>query len=231
MIKKPRHDVVANKVGHIFNDPKLLTLALTHRSVGSTNNERLEFLGDSILNFSIAEQLFRKFPKAKEGELSRLRASLVRGETLAEIALEWSLGQHLILGEGELKSGGFRRASILADAVEAILGAIYEDAGMNAAVDRVQAWFSSRLDEISLESNVKDAKSQLQEWLQSRKNPLPIYEVAGLEGEAHCQAFTVTCTVSNANKTTSATAANRKQAEKEAAQKMLESLKVVDKNV
>lgn len=217
-------DVLGRQLGYAFSDPNLLKRALSHRSFGANNNERLEFLGDSILNFIIAQRLFEKFPSAKEGELSRLRASLVKGETLAKVAKELNLGEFLLLGEGELKSGGFRRASILADAVEAIIGAIYLDSDMPTVVERVYSWFSDRIDNITLEDDARDAKSQLQEWLQARKLPLPVYEVVATEGEAHNQTFTVTCSVSVLAEATKAVASNRKHAEKQAAKLMIKQL-------
>lgn len=208
-----------------FRDSGLLRTALTHRSFGAANNERLEFLGDSILNLVIAEALFFKFPNASEGDLSRLRASLVKGDTLAEIANEMELGVHLSLGEGELKSGGFRRPSILADAVEAIIGAVYLDASMDAAKTLVLAWFAERLKTISLVSSEKDPKTQLQEWLQAKKHPLPEYEVIQVEGESHNQLFTICCRVKAVAEPTVASASSRKNAEKEAASLMLEKIR------
>lgn len=204
-----------------FSDSNLLFTALTHRSVGAANNERFEFLGDSILNLVIAEALFFRFPNASEGDLSRLRASLVRGDTLADIASEMELGAHLNLGEGELKSGGFRRPSILADAVEAIIGAIYLDASMDVAKNVVLLWFAERLQNISLVSSEKDPKTQLQEWLQARKQPLPEYDVVQVEGESHSQVFTIRCQVKSVTAPTVARACSRKGAEKEAASLML----------
>ncbi len=216
-----------DQLGYKFKDPALLQTAVTHRSYGAGNNERLEFLGDSILNFTIAEALFKKFPQAPEGDLSRLRALLVKGETLAEIARYLGLGQYLRLGEGELKSGGSERSSILADSVEAIIGAIYLDSGFEIARVCVLGWFSSRLEGISLAAYDKDPKTELQEWLQARKQPLPRYEVVKIEGEAHRQQFTVSCTVSLAQEPEIATAASRRGAEKEAATLMLNRLGVL----
>lgn len=187
---------LCRRLGYEFQSLDRLTLALTHRSVsGKKNNERLEFLGDSILNFIIAEALYEKFPEAKEGELSRLRAHLVQGKTLAEIAKEMELGDYIRLGTGELKSGGHRRASILADAVEAIIGAIYQESGMDPTRDIVLAWYQSRLAQVTLENTGKDAKTRLQEFLQSRQQTLPNYEVIDIKGNAHNQSFTVMCEV------------------------------------
>jgi len=186
---------LCRQLGYFFADFGLLELALTHRSFGGRNNERLEFLGDSILNYIIAEELFHRFEKANEGELSRLRASLVKGETLAEVAREFHLGDYLKLGAGELKSGGFRRDSILEDAVEAIIGAIYLDAGMDTCREHILNWFTSRLDATSLKVVTKDAKTRLQEYLQARKHALPQYDVIDISGEPHDQTFHIHCLI------------------------------------
>lgn len=212
---------------YTFLNQSLLDNALTHRSHSATNNERLEFLGDSILNFVVAELLYLRFPQAPEGDLSRLRAALVRGESLAEISRGLSLGEYLNLGEGELKSGGFRRASILADALEAVIGAIYLDSGIESCKSFVRKWFDSRFNDLSLETGEKDPKSQLQEWLQARRKPLPIYSVAEIGGDSHNQQFTVVCSVSLLDEAATATAASRKTAEKEAALIMLKKLEQV----
>lgn len=209
----------SRRIGHEFRDPALLELALTHRSVGGANNERLEFLGDSIVNFVIGEALFKRFPAAREGQLSRLRAGLVKGQTLAVVAREFDLGECLRLGSGEMKSGGHRRDSILADALEGVIGAIYLDAGMDVARSRVLAWFGTRLEAIDLHNTQKDPKTRLQEFLQSRQQALPRYEVISVEGEAHAQTFSVECHV--AMLTTSPTlgeGASRRIAEQQAAE-------------
>ncbi|KUJ84985.1 ribonuclease III [Microbulbifer sp. ZGT114] len=204
------------RLGHQFSRPDLLQLALTHRSAGSRNNERLEFLGDSILGFTIGAALFDKFPEGREGQLSRLRAQLVSGETLAKLAREMEIGDCLRLGEGEMKSGGFRRASILADAVEALIGAIYLDAGLEAARERVLAWFASRLENLSLET-AKDPKTRLQEWLQARQRPLPEYTVVDVSGAEHAQRFVVECRVKGLSAPVRGEASSRRSAEKLAA--------------
>ena len=189
---------LGRKLGYQFQSTDQLSLALTHRSVsGKRNNERLEFLGDSILNFIIAEALYHKFPDAKEGDLSRLRAHLVQGKTLAEIAKEMELGDYLQLGVGELKSGGHRRASILADAVEAIIGAMYQEAGLDQTREVVCVWYQERLAKVNLQNTGKDAKTRLQEYLQSKQQALPCYEVTSIEGTAHNQTFTVLCRVAS----------------------------------
>ncbi|SDM57666.1 RNAse III [Franzmannia pantelleriensis] len=211
----------SRRVGHAFADIGLLELAMTHRSYGGQNNERLEFLGDSIVNFVIAEALFRRFPDAREGQLSRLRAQLVKGQTLAELAREFELGECLRLGSGEMKSGGHRRDSILADAVEAVIGAIYLDAGMDVAKARVLSWYAQRLEAIDLQDTQKDPKTRLQEFLQSRQSPLPRYEVLSVEGEAHSQTFTIECQVEMLEAATVGVGSSRRHAEQQAADKAL----------
>jgi ribonuclease-3 len=212
------------RIGYSFNDDELLTLALTHRSVGANNNERLEFLGDSILNFVIAEALYRQFPKAREGQLSRLRAQLVKGVTLAEIAIEFGLGDYLLLGSGELKSGGFRRESILADAVESIIGAIFNDTGFEASKERILHWYNSRLESLSLQDNQKDPKTRLQEFLQSRQQELPKYEVVSVEGEAHAQTFFVECVIGMLKQKSEGQGNSRRIAEQQSARQALTAL-------
>lgn len=197
--------------------------ALTHRSMHSQNNERLEFLGDSIVNFVIAEALFHEQENAKEGELSRLRASLVKGETLAQLAREFNLGDYLLLGSGELKSGGMHRDSILADAMEAIIAAMYCDAGMELCKEKIKQWFTSRLKNIS-SLKTKDPKTRLQEYLQGRGYDLPDYEVLAIEGEAHAQQFTVSCKVDKLKLNTVGKGGSRRKAEQEAAENMLATL-------
>ena len=213
-----------DRIGYPFNDAGLLELALTHRSCGSHNNERLEFLGDAALNFIVGHAIFQRLPNSKEGELSRYRANLVKGVTLTEIANELELGEHLYLGGGEMKSGGHRRASILADTVEAIIGAIYLDGGMNACEKFVLNLYKSRLDNLST-SSPKDPKTELQEFMQAGGNDLPQYEVVKISGEAHSQIFKVECHVQGLNKPTIGQGSSRRNAEKEAAQKALIVLK------
>lgn len=223
---KQNLDPLIRALGHRFADRQLLELALTHRSHGNDNNERLEFLGDSIVNFLIAEDLYQRFPQAREGQLSRLRARQVKGTTLAELAREFSLGDYLRLGSGELKSGGFRRESILADALEAVIGAIYLDAGMDVTRQRVLGWFDSRLQGLSLSDTQKDPKTRLQEFLQSRQRPLPRYEVIHVEGEAHAQLFTVECVIDQLDYRPLGIGSSRRFAEQEAAEKALQALEV-----
>lgn len=210
---------IQSLLGHVFHDPTWLELALTHRSVsGSRNNERLEFLGDAILNFVIADYLFQRFPREKEGRLSRLRSSLVKQETLALVARDLALGDFLLLGPGELKSGGFRRDSILADTVEALLGAIYRDTGnVSVCAERIHAWFGDRLTMAGEEQVLKDAKSRLQEYLQGRRLDLPVYNVTTVDGDAHNQQFTVSCSVPGLVTSTSGSGPSRRIAEQNAA--------------
>jgi ribonuclease III len=217
-------------LGYQFRDLIWLELALTHRSVsGSRNNERLEFLGDSILNFVIADFLYQRFPAENEGRLSRLRSLLVKQETLASVARDLKLGDFLSLGPGELKSGGFRRESILADAVEAVLGAIFRDcANMALCAERVLAWFGSRLDEVAQETVLKDSKSRLQEWLQRHRQHLPVYSVTDISGEAHNQSFRVSCDVPGLAAPTQGVGPSRRHAEQEAAAAALTQLGIRD---
>jgi ribonuclease III len=208
-----------------FKNSNLLTQALTHRSFGTENNERLEFLGDGVLNFIIAHQLYMRFPALPEGDLSRLRAQLVKEATLSEIAISLELGQTLNLGEGEKKSAGWRRPSILADAVEAIVGAAYLDGGFSAAEILVKQFFDVRLDTINPKAIGKDAKSELQEFLQSKRQSLPIYTVIETQGEAHAQQFVVSCEVDVYKIKTIGEGTSRRIAEQQAAQLALAEIK------
>jgi len=208
-----------------FNDNSLLELALTHRSFQGKNNERLEFLGDSILNFIIAELLFKKFNLLPEGDLSRLRSQLVKSETLSEIGILLQLGDYLILGEGELKSSGWRRPSILADSVEAIIGAVFIDGGISAASNLILGWFKDRIDSINPDNIQKDSKSVLQELLQGKKIPLPDYNIVSIEGEAHCQHFRVSCSIPKLGLSIEGDGSSRKIAEQSAAEEILKKLK------
>jgi ribonuclease-3 len=216
-------DKLTRDLDYRFSDKALLETALTHRSVTQNNNERLEFLGDAVLGMVIAEELFKRFPDANEGELSRLRASMVKGETLAEIALSFELGDAIRLGPGELKSGGFRRKSILADAFEAILGAIYLDGGFDSCSKIILKHFSSRLDTVSPETAQKDPKTRLQEYLQANQQALPDYEVVDIAGEAHAQTFTIECQVEGVQ-TVRAQGSSRRKAEQAAAEMILDGL-------
>lgn len=211
-----------------FQDESLLDLALTHRSIGSNNNERLEFLGDSILGMVISCELFRRFPNEKEGVLTRLRSSLVKGETLSEIASDLNLGDFIKLGSGELKSGGFRRASTLADAVESIIGAIYLDSCKEHGVNKIEkiilTIFKSRLDNCEPAGVLKDPKTRLQEHLQSKNLPLPTYNVVSITGKEHLQTFKISCSIEGFHNHVVAKGASRRKAEQAAAEKALNSL-------
>lgn len=213
-------------IGHRFVQPELLSQALTHRSHSSPHNERLEFLGDGVLNCVVATLLYQRFPALREGELSRLRANLVRQETLAILANRLELGDLLRLGEGELKSGGFRRPSILADAMEAVFGAVYLDAGFDVAQGVIAALYREHLDGIDPRQAGKDAKTALQEWLQGRRLPVPQYELTATRGEAHAQEFEVVCAVAGLDIRETGTGASRRGAEQQAAQAVLDRLKL-----
>jgi ribonuclease-3 len=218
-------DRLEEKLGHHFADARLLRQALTHRSHSTPHNERLEFLGDSVLNFIAAAELYGRFEKLKEGELSRLRSSLVREQSLHEVAIRMQLGDFLRLGEGELKSGGFRRPSILADAVEALIGAVYLDGGFDAAREVVRGLLAPMLSVIDPKTTVdKDPKTLLQEWLQSHKYALPQYTVVATQGAAHEQHFDVECVVEELALRTLGSGTSRRIAEQEAARRAYEAL-------
>ncbi len=216
-----RQKKLCTQLAVTFNDSALLQQALTHRSAASVNNERLEYLGDAILSFVIAEALFSHFPQAKEGKLSRLRASLVKGVTLAEIARELDLGEVLILGPGELKSGGYRRESILADTVEAILGAVYLDSGLEVVKSLILKLFDERLNSIDVNEIVKDPKTRLQELLQSRKKSLPIYSVKEIKTDNNQPVFEASCQVELLKKVVVAQGSSHRKAEQKSAERVL----------
>jgi len=215
---------VARKLGHVFSDAALLKTALTHRSFGTPNNERLEFLGDGILDFVIAAALFHRFPNLPEGDLSRLRANLVRQESLHRLALELGIGDVLRLGEGELRSGGAQRPSILADALEALFGAIYLDAGFTAAQEVIDKLYAPLIEELRPGHFQKDAKTRLQEWLQGRKKPLPRYQLMETTGAAHEQRFAVACHIDSPALRTIGHGSSRRIAEQVAAELALKEL-------
>jgi len=222
VIKSP--DELCKKLGLTFNDRQWFVLALTHRSIGAKNNERLEFLGDSILGFVIAEVLFNKFPKASEGELSRLRANLVNQDSLAALARKHNFGDYLILGSGELKSGGFRRASILSDALEAIMGAIIKDQGIDAAKAWIIELFTERLAGLNLDNWQKDPKTRLQEYMQSKQYDVPVYTLISESGLPHEKTFKVDCSIELWDKKIIGTGISRKKAEQQSAEFMLEKI-------
>ena len=224
---KERQASLSRIIHYTFNDPSFMTMALTHRSFSSQHNERLEFLGDSVLSFLIANELYKRFPRIDEGDLSRLRAQLVKESSLSTIATSIGLGDFIRLGEGELKSAGWRRPSILADTFESIIGAIYLDGGIKPTHEFVLRFFETQLNEIDPKLIQKDPKTLLQELLQSKKSDLPIYTVVSIEGEAHSQTFTIECQIKKSNIKTQGVGNSRRVAEQEAAsrayQLMLES--------
>jgi ribonuclease III len=212
---------VQRRLGYGFRDPQLLARALTHRSAASANNERLEFLGDGLVNFVVAEALYRARPEAEEGDLSRLRASLVCEESLARLAEGIGLGEVLTLGGGTLKSGGFRNAPILADTLEAVLGAIYLDGGFDAGRAACEQLMAQAFAQLPDPASLKDAKTRLQEHLQGRGRPLPVYELLAAEGPEHRPSFTVCCRLTDAREITEGHASSRRAAEQDAAERML----------
>lgn len=217
-------DWLASRLAWQSRDPELLATALTHRSAGGGHNERLEFLGDAVLSCVIAERLYREFPAASEGELSRFRSSLVSGESLADIAEGLALGDRLRLGPGELRSGGFRRRSTLADAFEAVLGAIYLDGGLEAARAVLEPLFAARIAALHGAPVGKDAKTSLQEYLQERALPLPHYTVESITGEPHEQTFTVRCAIDGEARVAEGIGSSRRRAEQMAAERLLARL-------
>jgi ribonuclease-3 len=219
-----RYDKLKAVLDYTFTDMALLEQAFTHRSAAKQHNERLEFLGDAILGMVVAEILYHRFPSQPEGKLTRMRSSLVKGDTLAKIAKEHNFGEYLKLGSGEMKSGGHRRSSILADAVEAVIGAIFIEAGIDAAKNTIVKLFDSRVAELDPNIQIKDNKTQLQEFLQSRQLPLPIYEVVSISGKDHAQTFEVNCTVEPLNSNQLGVGKSRRQAEQNAAKLTLEKL-------
>lgn len=209
---------IAKFFGYQFEDLSLLNLALTHRSAAKQHNERLEFLGDAVLGMVVADWLYENFPKEPEGKLTRMRASLVKGETLAKIAQENQLGDLIALGSGEMKSGGHRRASILADVVEALLGAIYLESGLEQTRAVIVKLLASRMSALDPNAHPKDFKTRLQEYLQSRKQPLPVYEVVNIHGQDHAQTFTVSCVIESLNSKIEGSGPSRRRAEQQAAE-------------
>lgn len=210
--------------GHVFRDAGLLKQALTHRSAGAPHNERLEFLGDALVGLFVAEALYARWPKADEGALTRARSELVRESSLAAIARGMDLGGALILGPGEMKSGGHRRDSILSDALEALVGAIYLDGGYEACRQAVMSWFGRAIDELPAGKVEKDAKTRLQEWLQARQRSLPVYELVSESGDDHAKVFRVRCRLSDADLAAEGEGGSRRTAEQAAAEGVLQAL-------
>lgn len=210
--------------GHVFSTPSLLAQALTHRSAGAPHNERLEFLGDAVLGLIVAEALYARWPKADEGSLTRARAELVRESALAAVARRLELGEQLVLGPGEMKSGGHRRDSILSDALEAVIGAIYLDAGYEACRRVVLPWFEEAVSAVPASKVGKDAKTRLQEWLQARGLPLPEYVLLEARGDEHDRMFDVACRLAQPPLQATGDGSSRRQAEQRAARSILEQL-------
>lgn len=213
-----------DKLGYEPRDPALFAVALTHRSATGSNNERLEFLGDAVLNLVVADHLYRLFPGATEGDLSRLRARIVSSEPLAEIATGVAIGEVLKMGSGELKSGGFRRKSILADALEAVCGAVFLDKGLEEARLLIEGLFAARIAALPALDELKDAKTRLQEYLQSRGTSLPRYSVERVEGKPHAQLFWVNCEVKALALRAQGSGSSRRGAEQEAAERVLQQI-------
>ena len=214
-------------LNHRFDRPDLLERALTHRSMGQHNNERLEFLGDAVLNCVVAELLFEHSPESDEGDLSRMRALLVRERALAEVARELDLGDHLRLGPGELKSGGYLRTSILSDALEALIGAVFLDAGYAAARSEIQRWMEPRIRALPDADALKDSKTRLQELLQGRGLERPRYQLLEVDGADHARRFRVRCSTELLDRPLEATAGSRRKAEQAAARAVLEALEEI----
>ena len=217
-------DADARIAGHVFRDPALLAQALTHRSAGAPHNERLEFLGDALVGLVVAEALYLRWPKADEGAMTRARAELVRESSLARIARDLDLGGRITLGPGEMKSGGHRRDSILSDALEAVVGAIYLDAGFEACRSVVMPWFEAQFAALPAGGIGKDPKTRLQEWLQGRQRPLPAYELVSESGEEHARTFRVRCLLSDPALEAEGNGSSRRAAEQDAAAAILTQL-------
>lgn len=224
-----RFDELQGRIGHRFRAADLLERALTHRSFGADHNERLEFLGDAVLSLAVSSLLYERFGGSDEGDLTRVRAHLVREDSLHRMALQLGLPEALRLSEGEARGGGAQRASILADALEAVIGAVFLDAGFDAARALVQRLFGEVIAGSEIGGWAKDAKTELQEWLQARRLPVPGYRILATRGQAHAQTFDVECAVPALGLTQSGEGRSRRQAEQEAARKMLDVLKASDR--
>lgn len=223
-LPKPPIKQLEQSFGYTFRNRERLTQALTHRSAAAVHNERLEFLGDSVLGIIVSEALFERFPDIDEGDLSRMRATLVCGRSLAKLAQRFELGKHLVLGPGEMKSGGHRRESILADGVEALLGAMYLESDLVTCREVVLNWYAEQLAAIKPGASHKDPKTRLQEYLQGRQCALPVYEVTATQGQAHNQQFTVSCQVEGLTELVLGTGTSRRKAEQKAATDALAQL-------
>ncbi len=225
----PASQALQQRLGHRFRDPQLLQRALTHRSFGSDHNERLEFLGDAVLSLAVSSLLFERFAGSDEGDLTRVRAHLVREDSLHRLALALGLPEHMRLSEGEVRGGGAQRPSILADALEALIGAVHVDAGFDAAMGLVRRLFGEVIQATDADSWSKDAKTELQEWLQARRLPVPAYSILATRGEKHAQTFDVECAVASLGLKSQGEGRSRRAAEQEAAAAMLEQLKASDR--
>ena len=223
-----RLDALQRRIGYRFTDARLLARALTHRSFGADHNERLEFLGDAVLSLAVSGLLFERFAGSDEGDLTRVRAHLVREDSLHRVAVQLGLPEVLNLGEGEARGGGAQRASILADALEALIGATFLDGGFDAASDLVKGLFGEVIQTTDVASWSKDAKTELQEWLQARRLPVPTYRIKATRGQAHAQTFEVECVVPALNLVEAGEGRSRRVAEQEAARRMLDALKASD---
>jgi ribonuclease-3 len=228
-MSEPALDALQQRLGHVFTQPALLTRALTHRSFGSAHNERLEFLGDAVLNMAVSALLYQRFAGSDEGDLTRVRAHLVREDSLHRAALGLNLPQVLRLSEGEARGGGAQRASILADAVEALIGAAFLDGGFDAAQLVVRRLFGDLIDSTEIDNWSKDAKTELQEWLQARRLAVPSYRIVATRGQAHAQTFEVECQVAPLGLAERGEGRSRRSAEQQAARRMLEGLKASDR--
>jgi ribonuclease III len=224
-----RHDELQRRLGHGFREGALLERALTHRSFGADHNERLEFLGDAVLSLAVSSLLFERFAGSDEGDLTRVRAHLVREESLHRVALQIGLPEVVRLSDGEARGGGAQRASILADALEALIGAVFLDGGFDAARALVQRLFGEVIAGTEIGGWAKDAKTELQEWLQARRLAVPTYRISATRGQAHAQTFEVECVVPSLGLTETGEGRSRRQAEQEAARRMLDALKASDK--
>ncbi len=225
----PRLDALQQRLGHRFAQPRLMQRALTHRSFGADHNERLEFLGDAVLSAAISALLYERFAGSDEGDLTRVRAHLVREDSLHRVALTLGLPDVLRLSDGEARGGGAQRPSILADALEALIGAVYLDGGFEPAAAMVRRLFGDLIAGTDADSWSKDAKTELQEWLQARKLPVPAYSIVAVRGQAHAQTFHVECAVAALGLAERGEGRSRRAAEQEAARRMLESLKASDR--
>lgn len=225
----PRLDALQQRLGHVFSQPRLLTRALTHRSGSADHNERLEFLGDAVLSLAVSSLLYERFSGSDEGDLTRIRAHLVREDSLHRLALQLGLPDVVRLSDGETRGGGAQRPSILADAVEAVIGAVFLDGGFGAALEVVRRQLGEVIGGTEVESWTKDAKTELQEWLQARRIAVPAYRITATRGQAHAQTFVVECAVAALGLAESGEGRSRRAAEQDAARRMIDTLKASDR--